>query len=190
MPQSPKTYKKSPGSALITNRSPSQTPRGNRQIQTSSNRTNARKALRLAFSSQSEVIATLKGLKNTRTKRHKARHTTNRRRINHKATKSKTNTGTIALERRRANHREWGWGVRRGPKHPHSQPTPPWVSMPLFIQKYLKLRFAQRLPTQSMHQSEKIKIKIITIINKDEHSWPTLLLQPFPETNTESHTEE
>ena len=39
------------GSATITNRSPSQTPRGrgNRQIQTSTNQTNVRKALRLAL---------------------------------------------------------------------------------------------------------------------------------------------
>ena len=37
--------------------------RGNRQIQTSANQTNARKALRLALSSPSEVIAMLKGLK-------------------------------------------------------------------------------------------------------------------------------
>ena len=61
---------KSPGSATITNRSPSQTPRGrgNRQIQSSTNRTNVRKALTLALSSPSEVIAMLKGLKNTRTK--------------------------------------------------------------------------------------------------------------------------
>ena len=51
------------------NRSPSQTPRerGNRQIQTSTDRTNVRKALRLALSSPSEVIAMLKGLRNTRT---------------------------------------------------------------------------------------------------------------------------
>ena len=65
-----KRKEKSPGCATITNRSPSQTPRGrgNRQIQTSTNRTNVRKALRLALSSPSEVIAILKGLKNTRTK--------------------------------------------------------------------------------------------------------------------------
>ena len=37
-----------------------------------------RKALRLALSSPSEVIAILKGLKNTRTKLHMERHTTNR----------------------------------------------------------------------------------------------------------------
>ena len=41
---------------------------GNRQIQTSTNQTNVRKALRVALSSPSEVIAMLKGLKNTRTK--------------------------------------------------------------------------------------------------------------------------
>ena len=42
------------------------------------NRTNVRKELRLALSSPSEVIAILKGLKNTRTKWHTERHTTNR----------------------------------------------------------------------------------------------------------------
>ena len=47
--------------------------RGNRQNQTIANRTNVRKALRKALSSPSEVIAMLKGLKNTRTKYHKAR---------------------------------------------------------------------------------------------------------------------
>ena len=40
----------------------------NRQNQTSANRTNERKALRLALSSPSEVIAMLKGLKNTKRK--------------------------------------------------------------------------------------------------------------------------
>ena len=56
---------KSPGRATITNRSPSQTPRGrgNRQNQGRANRTNVRKALRLVFSSPNEVIAMLKGLK-------------------------------------------------------------------------------------------------------------------------------
>ena len=32
-----------------------------------------------------------------------------------------------------------------------------------------------RLPTQSMHQSENIKIKPTTMINKDEYSWLILL---------------
>ena len=70
--------KVSPGSATVTNRSPSQSPRGrgNRQIQTSTNQTNVRKTLRLALSSPNEVIAMLKGLKNTRTKWHKIRHKT------------------------------------------------------------------------------------------------------------------
>ena len=47
-------------------------------MQTSTNRSNIRKALRLALSSPSEVIAMLKRLKNTRTKWQKVRHTTNR----------------------------------------------------------------------------------------------------------------
>ena len=61
---------KSPGNATITSHNPSQTRRGrgNRHNQTSANRTNVRKALRLALSSLSEVIAMLKGLKNSRTK--------------------------------------------------------------------------------------------------------------------------
>ena len=59
-----KKVRENPGSATITNRSPSQTlrGRGNRQNQTSANRTNVLKALRIALSSQSEVIAMLKGL--------------------------------------------------------------------------------------------------------------------------------
>ena len=80
-----KKVRKSPGSATITKRSPSQTPRGrgNRQIQTSTKQSNVRKTLRLALLSPGEVIAMLKGLKlkglkNTRTKWHKVRHTTNR----------------------------------------------------------------------------------------------------------------
>ena len=52
-----KRVQKSPGSATITNRSPSQTSRGNRQFQTSTNRSNVQKALRLALSYPSEVIA-------------------------------------------------------------------------------------------------------------------------------------
>ena len=57
------------------------TGRGNRQIKTSTNRTNVRKAPGLALSSPSEVIALLKGLKNTRTKLYKVRHKTNQRKI-------------------------------------------------------------------------------------------------------------
>ena len=79
MPYENKKVRKSPGSATITNRSPSQTPRGrgNRQNQTGANQTNVRKALRIALSSPSEVIAMLKGLKNTRTKLHNVRHKAN-----------------------------------------------------------------------------------------------------------------
>ena len=65
-----KKVKQSQKSDIITSRSPSQTPRGrgNRQNQTSANRTNVRKALRLALSSPSEVIAMLKGLKKKSTR--------------------------------------------------------------------------------------------------------------------------
>ena len=97
-----KRKEKSPGSATITNHSPSHTPRGrgNRQIQTSTNQTNVQKALRLALSSPSEVIAILKGLEKHKNKMtHGKTYNKSPRRINHKATKSKTNTGITALER-------------------------------------------------------------------------------------------
>ena len=60
-------------------------------------RTNVRKALRLALSSPSEIVAMLKGLKNTRTKQYKVRHKTNylvEKKKKKKTTKSKTNTGS------------------------------------------------------------------------------------------------
>ena len=80
--------------------SQTQRGRGNRQIRRSTNRTNVRKALRLALSSPSEVIAILKGLKKHKNKMtHGKTYNKSPRRINHKATKSKTNTGTTALER-------------------------------------------------------------------------------------------
>ena len=54
----------------------------------------------IALSSPSEVIAILKGLKKYKNKMtHGKTHNKSPRRINHKATKSKTNTGTTALER-------------------------------------------------------------------------------------------
>ena len=58
-----KRWEKSPGSATITSRSLSQTPRGRGNRQNQTNRTKVQKALRLALSSRSEVIGMLKGLK-------------------------------------------------------------------------------------------------------------------------------
>ena len=95
------------------------------------------------------------------------------RRINHKATKSKTNTGTTATERSAEQ-------TTGGLKHPHSQPTPPRFPTPLPIQKYTKNRPTQRPPTQSVHQSENTKIKLITITNKDEYLW---LIPPHARVN-------
>ena len=57
--------------------------------------------------------------------------------INHKATKSKTNTGTIALER--SVEQTTGGG---GLKHFYSKLILPWVPMLLLVQKYIKIRFA------------------------------------------------
>ena len=67
------------------------------KIPKSTNRTNIRKALRLALSSPIEVIAILKGLKKHKNKMtHGKTYNKSPRRINHKATKSKSNTGTTS----------------------------------------------------------------------------------------------
>ena len=55
--------------------------------------------------------------------------------------------------------------------------TSPWVPMLLLIQKYIKIVFAQWLPTQSMHHSENINIEYITMQKKDEYAW--LFLYPL-----------
>ena len=75
------------------------TKRKRKPKKTSTNRTNERKALRLALSSPREVIAILKGLiKHKNKMTHGKTYNKWPRRINHKATKSKTNTATTALE--------------------------------------------------------------------------------------------
>ena len=105
----------------ITSYSPSQTPRGreNRQNQTTANRTNVRKALILTLSFPSEVNAMLKRLKNTSTKYTKQNLNKPPLRIDHKAPKSKSNTGTTALER-------VGVGVGKEVlQHFHGQPSSP-----------------------------------------------------------------
>ena len=56
------------------------------------------------------------------------------RRINHKATKSKTNTGTTAPER--SLEQTTGGGGGGSLKHPYSQPTPPRAPMPPPTQKH------------------------------------------------------
>ena len=100
-----------------TSRSPSKTPRGrgNRQNQQAQIEQTYKKIISL--SSPSEVIAMLKGLKNTSTTITQGK-TENKspRRMNHTAMKSKTNTGTAALERSVEKttgvclYMEGGWG--------------------------------------------------------------------------------
>ena len=114
-----------------------------------------------------------RGNRNTkRTEKHKNKtthgktHNKSPRRINHKATRSKTNTGTTAPERQEEQ-------TTGGLKAPPQPANPTRVPTLLSIHKHTKPRPAQRPPTQPTHQSENIKIKLITIINKDEHAWPT-----------------
>ena len=90
------------------------------------------------------------------------------RRINHKATKNKTNTGTTALERS-VEQTTGGFKVllqlanlTLGPDATLNTETH-------------KNSVRIKAPNSSMHQSENIKIKLITIINKDEYSWLILL---------------
>ena len=66
------------------------------------------------------------------------------RRINHKATKSKTNTGTTALERSVEQTTGWGWWGRGGGvvKALLQLANFTLVPMLLLIQKYIKIRFA------------------------------------------------
>ena len=90
-----KKKEKSPGSAIITNRSPSQTPRGrgNRQ------NPNKHKPNKRKKSTKISSLFPKRGNRNTkRTEKHKNKMTHGKtynkspRRINHKATKNKTNT--------------------------------------------------------------------------------------------------
>ena len=66
----------------------------------------------------------------------------------------------------RINHREMGVGL----KHFYSRPTSPCVPMLLLLQKYIKFGSHEKLQSQSMHQSENLKVKLITLINKEEDS--------------------
>ena len=77
--------------------------------QTRANQTNVRKSLRLALSFLSDVITMLKGLKKRKNKITQGNASNKSpRRINHKATKSKTNTGTTALDRSEDLTTWWG----------------------------------------------------------------------------------
>ena len=88
-----------------------------------------------------------RGNRNTkRTEKHKNKmihgktYNKSPRRINHKATKSKTNTGTTALER--SVEQTTGGRGGGGLKHFYSSLTSPWVPILLLIQKHIKIRFA------------------------------------------------
>ena len=95
-----KREEKSPGSATITNRSLSQTPRKRKPTNLNKHKPNKR-----TKRTQISSLFPKRGNRNTKmTKKHKNKMTHGKtynkspRRINHKATKSKTNTGTTALE--------------------------------------------------------------------------------------------
>ena len=82
--------------------------------------------------STSEAAATPKGPKNTRTKRHTERHTTNRpAEQTTKQQRARPTPGPLLQNGQQTK-------PPGGPKHPYSQPTPTWVPMPLLIQKHTK----------------------------------------------------
>ena len=113
-----------------------------------------------------------RGNRNTkRTEKHKIKMTHGKtynkslRRINHKATKSKTNTKTTALERsieQTTGGGGGGGGGDGGLKHLHSQPTSPWVLMPLLIQKvllsYLAFTYLMVRPFNSIHPHPQVRL--------------------------------
>ena len=116
-----------------------------------------------------------RGNRNTkRTEKHKNKTTHGKtynkspRRINHKAIKSKTNTGTTTLER----SVEQTTGGFKAPLQLANFTLGPDATLNTEVHKN-SVRI--KAPTQSMHQSKNIKIKLITIINKDEYSWLILL---------------
>ena len=86
------------------------------------------------------------------------------RRINHKATKSKTNTGTTALERSVEQTTEGFKALLQLANFTLG----PDATLNTEIHK-------NSVPAQTMHQSENLKVKLITIINKDEYLWLILL---------------
>ena len=95
------------------------------------------------------------------------------RRINHKATKSKNNTGTTALERSVEQTIGGGWGL----EHFYSQLSSPWVPMLLLIQKHIKNSVRIKAPNSvnASKRKHKNQINLITKVNKDEYSWLILL---------------
>ena len=81
--------------------------------------------------------------------------------MNHKATKSKTNTGTTVLDR----SAEQTIGGHKAPPRPTN--TNPDPDATLNTETY-----KTQSPKGPQHrQSENTKIKSITMTNKDEHSW-------------------
>ena len=95
-------------------------------------------------------------------------------RINHKATKSKTNTGTTALER---SVEQTTGGGGRGVKallQLANFTLGPDATLNTEIHKN-SVRI--KAPNSVNASKRKHKIKLITIINKDEYSWLILLCQ-------------
>ena len=103
------------------------------------------------------------------------------RRINHKATKSKTNTGTIALERSIEQTTGGGRGVGRGEGLKHfyllaNFTLGPEASLNTEIHKNsIRIKAPNSVNASKRKHIHVIKLIMITIINKDEYSWLILL---------------
>ena len=93
--------------------------------------------------------------------------------LNHKATKSKANTGTTTPERSVEQTRVRGGGG--GLKDFYSKPTSSLVPMLLFYTEIHKKSVRIKAPNSVNASKRKHKIKLITMINKDEYSWLILL---------------
>ena len=115
-----------------------------------------------------------RGNRNTkRTEKHKNKMTHGKtynklpRRINHKATKSKTYTGTTDLERS-VEQATVGFKALL-------QLTNVTLGPDATLKTEIHKTSVRIKAPNSVHQSENIKIKLITIINKDEYLWLILL---------------
>ena len=91
------------------------------------------------------------------------------RRINHKATKSKTNTGTTALERS-VEQTTGGWGFKALLKLANFTLGPDATLNTETHKNSVRIK-----TPNSVNASKRKHKQLITIINKDEYSWLILL---------------
>ena len=99
---------------------------------------------------------------------HEKTYNNSPRRINYKATKSKTNTGTTALER---SVEQTTWGFKALLQLANFTLGPDATLNTEIHKNSVRIK----APNSVNASKRNIKIKLITVINKDEYSWLILL---------------